>query len=387
MNRKKILSFLLVVLLEGPFAHGDLACSEIHESGEMERILEGPETPTESQISSRIPVWSRVRRVLGGSSKLANELEGLFSTSMEFKGLRADYSKEARKLMLNILINSDYEFSPTERGLVNQLSIDDLVARTRAFSKAHPDFSDIYSSLARGQKRVFWSVLMGVIAIKGSILHWPIIAGASAAKVGILFAAATKEIPPLNENQIEIIYNSPAPHTAFRIGETVYSYGVGVVQKYSHTEYLYLGRAQEYGPLYRSSTRVRMNLPLGEVRNLQNYMEGEVGRKYVFCPVAFAFTCVQATHRAINLKTSFAIPAVLDRSPVLSESYLLGRYLLGDKRIDSIYFLKGSELGRIKDIAASVLDAFLGIHVFLGINAIAAQADYFPNSFAKEKSK
>ncbi len=183
---------------------------------------------------------------------------------------------------------------------------------------------------------------------------------------------------PMGEDEFEIIYLSPASHTDLRIGNEVYTFGPGIIYKKSLESY-YRSTSLS-SPLYGSSTRVRIRVSEEEVAALRDYLEGELGKFYLFG--VMAYTCIAATHRAVERNTQITIPAGIDRSSVLAEAYFKVRHMLGDENISAIkfYSYSGSYIkDKFLDGATSLIDSFFMTALLID-HVIAAQLDYLPNS-------
>jgi hypothetical protein len=286
----------------------------------------------------------------------------------ELKYLTKKHKDEMHQILLKILVNPEYEFTPHEQLKINNnLEVWLDFQKARAFARKHQKIASAYSNLIKAKKFVFWSMLVGSITFKSLILH------------GDMAPQDLAQVP-LAPNQIEVAYLSPLPHAQIQIGQQVYNYGPGIILKTTaEREY----ESDDNG-LYRNSVRVRLNLSEDERANLQKYLEGEVGKHYAWIPNGWAptaFMCVSATHRALEQTTDFVVPAGVDRSPILSEAYFSSLYVLGDPRIEGIYYVKrGNYLEVTLEALVSSADGFYS-STWFWINAGIAQVDDLPNSF------
>lgn len=217
-------------------------------------------------------------------------------------------------------------------------------------------YSRIKSSVVKTWPKIWASIVLGTVG-----LNTPAIFG---------YDRPTTD--NLQSNEFEIIFNSPLPHEDVRIGDTIYTYGSAYIYKTNYQEYL-----QTYS--FLESSRVRFKVSKEEVDALKSKMESELGKNYVWAPYYLYFSCVSATQRAIKQTTSIDIPTGIGRDPALTKAWLKAAQLLGDSRIQNVYFTSDAMGYRLAQFSIDFLDAAIFTN-FLPELTIVGQLDHFPNS-------
>ena len=170
----------------------------------------------------------------------------------------------------------------------------------------------------------------------------------------------------LAPHQVQIINETvPFPHTALRIGNTVYSYGQRHLNIKSIQEYLAMRDvAQLLRDRYQQDSQIQdrqgkqswdlnqtitklglerlpqslqiitLNLTLQQVGKLQRYLELQMAKEYY--NVTFVNDCTTMTLRALSLATDFKFSRLMDASPAQMMMYFSALLALKDRRVSSI---------------------------------------------------
>jgi hypothetical protein len=145
--------------------------------------------------------------------------------------------------------------------------------------------------------------------------------------------------------KVQLLVEAPVPHTALRIGNRVYSYGVDRLNVTDVHEYLATPEMEDTAPgpsasvAKRSANRMLarnvrvtdLQFSDEEIRNLRRELEANAGKVYV--NRTFINDCASMIARALRKHTTLDIPLPIDPLPTVSSTYLSARRLLGDPRV------------------------------------------------------
>lgn len=231
----------------------------------------------------------------------------------------------ARRILEKIVLDPDYGLNAEERSLIEKARLSQDLERFREDARrglAEP-FARFNAIRTVGDRAV-WSI---GFSAAGSALF----GGRSASVEGSIDPDNPKGMSNLDD-RVELLFLSPLPNTAIRIGGVVYQYAAPEVKRMSLQQFLRLsGFEADGGP---NHTRVELRLSSDERERLRNYLDSDVGD---VAPLVFPFmNSVSQVNGVVSLATGVNVPWVADRSKAMTLAYLKLRKLLGDPKIGEI---------------------------------------------------
>ncbi len=210
------------------------------------------------------------------------------------------------------------------------------------------DFRRFQADLQNGLRDGF--VAVSEIKARGKALVWTVAGSAMLfnlmgedpiTRQESVAAESPKAMTPLDD-KVELIFTSPLPQSAVRIGGQLFSYpppsaenlGVTRLERISQKNF-----REETGngkALAGNHIRVELKLTNDEREKLRDSLEEEVGAVYPFVPPLI--NGISQTGKAIRNATGIQIPPVLDRTQSGTLAYLKLLKLLGNEKIGDIRF-------------------------------------------------
>jgi hypothetical protein len=160
-----------------------------------------------------------------------------------------------------------------------------------------------------------------------------------------------------DDGKVEMIFLSPMPGMAIRVGGTVWNYRNLNVDR--QTLHEFQKELKEGGPLTANHIRVELKMPADQRQELRRLLEETEGDTSLF---ALATTDgVSQVNGAIGQATGKSVPPFLSRSKLGTVAYYKALNSIGTERATNIYYAVGNEgvwENRGVDATTTVLDAF-----------------------------
>jgi hypothetical protein len=173
-----------------------------------------------------------------------------------------------------------------------------------------------------------------------------------------------------------IVETTPFPHTALRIGDKVYSYGVEYMTSRGFTEYVlgaapatksaepdknnFYSRLTDTGAksMARAMRVTDLNLTPEQVNKLRRELEMNTGKAYD--NRTFINDCATMIKRALEVNSDIRIPGVIDPLPSVSSAYLSMRKALGDNQVGITKMVTENTGGALKNFTVA-RNAYIGM--------------------------
>jgi len=255
--------------------------------------------------------------------------------------------------------NPHYAPTTSELGVLRKYQAEEKFFRKQKFMLANPNwtkFRKLISQTVTAAKYATYAAAANYMyqQIKGGLLNYE--------------EFTTDPKYKLQPGQVQIINETvPFPHTAIRIGDKVYSYGVTHMTSRPVNEYLKLQEIQALlkkdnntnneGSLKTSSATasenakgfsrnigltlprsvqvITLNLSVDERNKLKRYLELQIGKKYA--NTTLVNDCTTMIMRALSINTSVNVSKIIDASPSQTAMYFAAEKTAGNTKVGPIY--------------------------------------------------
>lgn len=258
---------------------------------------------------------------------------------------------EAEQIFLKLWKSAAYEPSEAEWKILKESETETLFRGRKKFLQANPNASLIRPTVGFGASGLLYLNAAAALSQAREM--------SKNSETLNAYVDSPNEDADGNPTVQLLVETTPFPHTALRIGDKVYSYGVDYMTSRGFTEYVlsappdtksgepgkenFLTRLTDTGSkaMARAIRVTDLNLTPEQVNKLRRELEMNTGKAYD--NRTLVNDCATMIKRALEANSDIRIPGVIDPLPSVSSAYLSMRKALGDTQVGTTKMVTQAE--------------------------------------------